>query len=176
MRLPPQRRLASRLGLDFTTIARGYVEAQKRGLVESTVGQGTFVKASKPAVTNPMRRRTEVVDHTMNLPPEPTDPVLIDRMQAGLTEVAHDLISLLRYQGFGGSEADKEAASSWLGRRAMVPSQERIFVTPGAHPALLGIDGPGAAGRYDPDGEYDLSGYSLPCCPDGTVDRGPAHG
>lgn len=139
MRLPPQRRLASRLGLDFTTIARGYVEAQKRGLVESTVGQGTFVKASKPAVTNPMRRRAEVVDHTMNLPPEPTDPVLIDRMQAGLTEVAHDLISLLRYQGFGGSEADKEAASSWLGRRAMVPSQERIFVTPGAHPALLGI-------------------------------------
>ncbi|MFM9449601.1 hypothetical protein, partial [Streptomyces acidiscabies] len=59
--------------------------------------------------------------------------------QAGLTEVGHDLISLLRYQGFGGSEADEEAASSWLGRRAMVPSQERIFVTPGAHPALLGI-------------------------------------
>ncbi|MFX8980417.1 hypothetical protein ABTN12_19710, partial [Acinetobacter baumannii] len=61
----------------------------------------------------------------MNLPPEPTEPALIYRMQAGLTEVGHDLISLLRYQGFGGSEADKEAASSWLGRRAMVPSQER---------------------------------------------------
>lgn len=139
MRLPPQRRLASRLGLDFTTIARGYVEAQKRGLVESTVGQGTFVKAMTPAVVLPMRRRPEVADHTMNLPPEPTDPVLVDRMQAGLAEISRDLISLMRYQGFGGSEADKEAAASWLGRRAMVPSQERIFVTPGAHSALLGI-------------------------------------
>src|SRR5271154_1836354 len=26
-RLPPQRRLAERLGVDFTTVARGYVEA-----------------------------------------------------------------------------------------------------------------------------------------------------
>lgn len=27
-RLPPQRRLAERLGLDFTTVSRGYSEAQ----------------------------------------------------------------------------------------------------------------------------------------------------
>ena len=44
-RLPPQRRLAERLGVDFTTVARGYVEAQRRGLVESHVGRGSFVKA-----------------------------------------------------------------------------------------------------------------------------------
>jgi DNA-binding transcriptional MocR family regulator len=31
-RLPPQRKLARRLNIDFTTVARGYVEAQKRGL------------------------------------------------------------------------------------------------------------------------------------------------
>ncbi|MFJ5489155.1 GntR family transcriptional regulator, partial [Hansschlegelia beijingensis] len=42
-RLPPQRTLAGRLTIDFTTVARGYVEARKRGLVESRVGQGTFV-------------------------------------------------------------------------------------------------------------------------------------
>ena len=29
-RLPPQRKLAARLGLDFTTVARGYGEAQRR--------------------------------------------------------------------------------------------------------------------------------------------------
>jgi DNA-binding transcriptional regulator YhcF (GntR family) len=29
-RLPPQRKLARRLQLDFTTVARGYVEAKKR--------------------------------------------------------------------------------------------------------------------------------------------------
>ncbi|MGO8601336.1 GntR family transcriptional regulator, partial [Rhizobium ruizarguesonis] len=41
--LPPQRELAKRLNVDLTTVARGYVEAQKRGLVDSHVGRGTFV-------------------------------------------------------------------------------------------------------------------------------------
>ena len=46
-RLPPQRDLAGRLELDFTTVARGYVEAGKRGLVESVVGRGTFVRRTR---------------------------------------------------------------------------------------------------------------------------------
>ena len=36
-RLPPQRALARVLDIDFTTVARGYVEAQKRGLIEIRV-------------------------------------------------------------------------------------------------------------------------------------------
>src|SRR5271170_6948297 len=143
-RLPPQRVLADRLGIDFTTVARGYAEAQKRGLIAARVGQGTYVralpKAEKPARL-PDPGRGTVVDLSMNLPPEPDDPALIERMQAGLEEVGRDLVALLRYQGFGGSPADKQAASAWLGRRALVPTQERVFVTPGAHPALLGIFG-----------------------------------
>ena len=138
-RLPPQRKLAKRLGIDFTTVARGYVEAQKRGLIESKVGQGTFVR-DKPRprrLTAPPPPRP--VDLSMNLPPEPDDPELIARMQAGVDYVTRDIVSLLRYQGFGGTQADKDAASSWLGRRALVPAQERVFVSPGAHPALLGI-------------------------------------
>ncbi|WP_439409003.1 PLP-dependent aminotransferase family protein [Bradyrhizobium sp. DASA03076] len=138
-RLPPQRKLAKRLDVDFTTVARGYVEAQKRGLIESRVGQGTFVR-DKP---RPRRSATSFpprpVDLSMNLPPEPDDPELIERMQAGAEHVLRDIASLLRYQGFGGTQADKDAASSWLGRRALVPAQNRIFVSPGAHPALLGI-------------------------------------
>ena len=42
-RLPTQRALAETLGLNFTTVSRGYVEAHKRGLIEGRVGQGTFV-------------------------------------------------------------------------------------------------------------------------------------
>jgi len=140
-RLPPQRKLAARLEIDFTTVARGYVEAQKRGLVESRVGQGTFVLAQTQPEGRGRRSRQVPIDLTMNLPPEPDDPVLIARMAEGLTEVGRDLVALLRYQGFGGSPADKDAASAWLGRRALVPTQERLFVTPGAHPALLGILG-----------------------------------
>ncbi|MCF3640450.1 PLP-dependent aminotransferase family protein [Rhizobium sp. TRM95111] len=145
-RLPPQRILAKRLNIDFTTVARGYVEAQKRGLVDSHVGRGTFVTGgadkdrrgfASDAAPDP--RRVSAVDFSMNMPPEPDDPGLIARMREGMSAVATNLIPLLRYQGFGGSGMDKEAAAAWLSRRGLVPSQERIFVTPGAHPALLAI-------------------------------------
>ncbi len=138
-RLPPQRKLAARLGIDFTTVARGYVEAQRRGLIESRVGQGTFVRGPRRSAQAGGDIRADIVDLSMNLPPEPTDPELLDRMREGCAEVARDLVFLLRYQGFGGTRADKDAASSWLGRRALVPKQERIFVVPGAHPAIMGI-------------------------------------
>ena len=104
-RLPPQRKLADRLNVDFTTVARGYVEAQKRGLIESRVGQGTFVRMpekASPAARPLGPRRAEIVDLSMNLPPEPDEPALIERMQAGLAEIGRDLVALLRYQGFGG--------------------------------------------------------------------------
>ncbi|MCQ1853082.1 PLP-dependent aminotransferase family protein [Neorhizobium galegae] len=147
-RLPPQRELAKVLGVDFTTVARGYLEAQKRGLVSSHVGRGTFVtggadKERRGFVSEaaPDPRRTSIVDFSMNMPPEPDDPELIARMREGLTAVATNLLPLLRYQGFGGAGMDKEAAAVWLNRRGLVPSQERIFVTPGAHPALLAILG-----------------------------------
>ncbi|CDX50836.1 Transcriptional regulator with HTH domain and aminotransferase domain [Mesorhizobium plurifarium] len=139
-RLPPQRRLAEMLGVDFTTVARGYVEAGKRGLIESTIGRGSFVRRGVLAATDMADpRRLQAADFTMNMPPEPTDPALVGRMKESFAAVARDLLPLLRYQGFGGSPLDKEAASAWLGRRALVPAQERTFVTPGAHPALVGI-------------------------------------
>lgn len=139
-RLPPQRALAKRIGMDFTTVARGYAEAKRRGLIDSRVGQGTFVTGAPKAAQLRAAVRLSA-DLSMNLPPEPTDPELLDMMRGGLAALARDLVGHLRYQGFGGSPADKDAASSWLGRRALVPTQDRLFVTPGAHAALLGILG-----------------------------------
>jgi len=69
-------------------------------------------------------------DFSMNMPPEPEDPALIARMREGYASVAAELEFLVRYQRFGGSPADKDAASAWLGRRALVPAQDRLFATP----------------------------------------------
>ena len=128
--LPAQRKLAGRLGLDFTTVARGYVEAQKRGLIESRVGQGTFVRGSARRRHGPMALHPEIVDLSMNLPPEPDDPELLDRMQDGLEAVGRDLVYLMRYQGFGGVGADKEAALKWLAARALYKEVEGISPSP----------------------------------------------
>ncbi|NVP55162.1 PLP-dependent aminotransferase family protein [Mycoplana rhizolycopersici] len=148
-RLPPQRELARRLSIDFTTVARGYVEARKRGLVDTQVGRGTFVTGRtshkkrhfETGTFDSDPRRTAAADLSMNLPPEPEDPGLLERMRAGLGAVAADLVPLLRYQEFGGAEMDKEAAALWLARRGISAPTERIFIAPGAHPALLAIVG-----------------------------------
>ena len=140
-RLPPQRKLARRLDIDFTTVARGYIEAQKRGLIELRVGQGTFVRAPAKRRHGPIARHPEIVDLSMNLPPEPDDPELLDRMQDGLEALGSDLVYLMRYQGFGGVQADKDAAAHWLRHRTLAPQPDRLFIAPGAHPALLGILG-----------------------------------
>ena len=138
-RLPPQRVLAERLDLNFTTVARGYVEAQRRGLVEARVGQGTFVAEPALRVTQPRaapERRHGPVDFTMNLPPEPDDPALLERMRGGLASVSKNLANLLRYQGFGGTPDDKDAAVEWLRRRGLDAPRDRLLICPGAHAAL----------------------------------------
>lgn len=140
-RLPTQRALAEELGLNFTTVARGYVEAQRRGLVEGRVGQGTFVREPARRAGEAARAQRGTVDFTMNLPPEPDDPALIARMQAGFSALAADLPGLLRYQGFGGAEADKDAALRWLQRRGVATSADRLLICPGTHNALAAILG-----------------------------------
>lgn len=138
MRMPPQRKLADALGIDFTTVSRAYAEAQARGHVESHVGRGTFVRGS--VVSNrPDPARSSDADLSMNMAPEPTDPELLRKMEAGLGYVSANLIDLLRYQSPVGAERDKVAASSWLSMRGMVPSLERVAVTPGAHATMAAI-------------------------------------
>lgn len=113
VRLPPQRKLAEVLGIDFTTVSRAYAEAQARGHVESHVGRGTFVRGSVVS-TLPDPARAGEEDLSMNMPPEPTDRELRRKMQEGLGYVSANLVDLLRYQSPTGSERDKVAASSWL--------------------------------------------------------------
>ena len=50
-RLPTHRKLARQLGVAVSTVTRGYGEATVRGILESTVGRGTFVRAPTPGAT-----------------------------------------------------------------------------------------------------------------------------
>ncbi|QJQ01736.1 PLP-dependent aminotransferase family protein [Herbaspirillum rubrisubalbicans Os34] len=138
-RLPPQRKLAELLALDFTTVARAYTEAHRRGLVDSVVGRGTFVCGKRrPRIPRVTEGRPNV-DMSMNMPPEPESSELAALMQAGWNKVHGKLRELMRYQDFGGSAEDREAGALWLRRRGLVVEPQRLLVTPGAQCALLAI-------------------------------------
>jgi DNA-binding transcriptional MocR family regulator len=139
-RLPAQRALAGQLDLDYTTVARAYGEARRRGLIDSTVGRGTFVRAQggEPPRSDGV---AAPVDLTMNLPPEPDDAALLERMRRGIGHLQElgDLRALLRYQEFGGSPNDREAGIRWLTPRIAGLTPERVLVCPGAQSAILAM-------------------------------------
>ncbi|UWQ34077.1 PLP-dependent aminotransferase family protein [Leisingera sp. M527] len=138
-RLPPQRRVAQDLGVDFSTVSRGYAEAVRRGYIESFVGRGTFVKAPDALPARPDPRRALEEDPMMNMPPEPDDPALLARMQKGLEHVSANLLPLLRYQSVTGSPQDRAIAADWMQANGLPCAPERLAVTPGSHASLYAI-------------------------------------
>lgn len=137
-RLPTLRELADELHLNYTTVARGYSEARKRGLVDSHAGMGTYVRGVSPSLR---LRGGSAAEMTMNLPPEPADPELLTHLHdtaAGIMGSA-DLYALLRYQDFGGSVHDRELGAQWL--RPYLPDcrATQVLVAPGIHSVLLAL-------------------------------------
>jgi DNA-binding transcriptional MocR family regulator len=135
-RLPTLRELSRALGLHYTTVARGFSEARKRGLIDSRTGSGSFVRGMAAAL--PLRDGTGA-EMTMNLPPEP--PALRARLAEGAAALFRDADwdRLLRYQDFGGTDADREAAVQWLRRRLSGIDASRVLVCPGIHSVLLAL-------------------------------------
>ncbi len=138
--LPPLRTLAGALKLNFTTVARGYAEAQRQGFVDARPGRGTFVR--EVVLSGPVRRPIAAapIDMTMNMPPEPADRVLEQRLREGLASLADDDVhGLLRYQEFGGTPHDCEAGAAWLSEFVPGVTAGRIVVCPGVQSGLAGL-------------------------------------
>lgn len=142
-RLPTHRALADRLGVDLTTITRAYAEARRRGLLQATVGRGTFVRGRAQVPAARPRAAEGPVDLGMNLPPVPTDPPLQDLLQQGLARLlaGSEPGSLLTYRAGSGSAEERMAGAAWLRPTLGEVEPERILVCPGAQPALLAILG-----------------------------------
>jgi DNA-binding transcriptional MocR family regulator len=134
-RLPPQRELAFRLGLSVGTISRAYVEAERRGLVESQVGRGTFVARSRHIA--PTHRPVGRINLAMNVPP--IGPALA---VAGQTIEAlgrrEDLAAMFDYTFTAGLPAVREAGAAWLRDVGGVARAraERVIQTAGGQNAL----------------------------------------
>jgi len=131
-RLPPQRAVAERLGVDLTTVTRAYTAARERGLVEGAVGRGTFVRAR--AGDDEAGR----VDLSMNLPPPPLGLSL----GALLKETAADILgrtdagTLMAYHAEFGTLGQRAAGARWLAPVLGEADPADLLVAPGAQTAL----------------------------------------
>jgi DNA-binding transcriptional MocR family regulator len=137
-KLPTLRDMAAILKLNYTTIARAYSEAKNRGLIISRPGMGTFIKGKTSSLPLSGGSNYEM---TMNLPPEPQAPEILTRIKTGFEAAMdkRDVYSVLRYQDFGGSTQDKEAALHLLKPLLTNSHTDRVLVCPGIHSALVAL-------------------------------------
>lgn len=133
-RLPTHRALATALGIDLTTVTKAYAEARARGLIDATVGRGTFVRAAEPA-----RRIDSPVDLTMNLPPQPPAARLSEQLADGVAQLLRQPggSALLTYRS--GGEAERLAGARWVRPQLGEVAPERVLVCAGAQHALTAL-------------------------------------
>jgi DNA-binding transcriptional MocR family regulator len=138
--LPTHRGLAKALGIDLTTVTRAYAEAQRRGLTEARIGQGTFVAESMAQVRHADVQRLEL-DLSMNIPPQPMEADLEGRLTRGIAALQREvgLSTLLNYREPGGSEAERNIAAGWLRSRIPDANGDRLLICPGTQNALINL-------------------------------------
>lgn len=138
-RLPPQRTLAKALAVDLTTVTRGFGEAQRRGLLDGRVGQGSYVRGAE--LPRPASAAATIVDMSMNMPPQPEAAGLRARIAEGTAAImaSPDALTQLHYQDSAGIAAHREAAAAWLSPRLGALPVERLLVTSGAQSALAAL-------------------------------------
>jgi DNA-binding transcriptional MocR family regulator len=134
--LPPQRVVADLLGIDFTTVTRAYGVARARGLLEGTVGRGTFVRA-RAAEDDEAGR----IDLSMNLPPPPDGLSLGTMLKETVAAILDhtDAATLMAYHPGAGTLGQKLAGAAWLSPLLGDVAAERVLVCPGAQTALAAL-------------------------------------
>lgn len=133
-RLPPQRRLASLLQVDLTTVTRAYDEAKRRRLLEGRGALGTYAAAPKIALV-------EMLDLSMNMPPAPAGVDFDDMLKQGLSQVLMrtDSAMLMSYHLGGGSTVARAAGASWLAPMLGKVEQDHLAICPGSQAALAAL-------------------------------------
>ncbi|GEO17883.1 aminotransferase-like domain-containing protein [Microvirga aerophila] len=150
-RLPPQRQLAKELGVDLTTVTRAFNEARRMGLIEANTGSGSYVRGRIPDREEVPSAGLPIIDLSMNMPPQPPEARLRERIQDGIAGVLSSPYGLmhLHYQESAGAGPDRAAGTRWLAGRLGAVPVDRVVVTGGAQTALYAIvrilAGPGDA-------------------------------
>jgi len=137
-KMPPQRQLANRIGVNLTTITRAYREALKRDLIETFKGDGTYVKT-----------RINDTPSDMAILPKPSgfefgfaNPVTssTETLASILKSLSNDRskLDIFNYVENIGLERHREIAAKWLsqyGFRNLNANQ--VIITSGAMNAIV---------------------------------------
>jgi len=135
-RLPPQRKLAQRLGVTAGTVSHAYQLLEQRGMATARVGDGTYVRSPAQPDVSPGSSAPALVDLAHNVA-MPTDDARA--MADTLQQIAADSAALrqtLSYQPETGHLRHRQVGARWLQRFGLCGDAHRVMVTHGAQHGL----------------------------------------
>ena len=137
-RLPSHRDLARRLRVTVGTVTKAFTEAERRGLVVSRVGRGSFVHQFPENVSAVESSAKGVIDLSVNtVTIEPFNTAL-NRVLGALSR-RKSLYSLLEYHPIPGLERHRAAGARWLRLRGIDAVSDRVIVCNGSQEALIAV-------------------------------------
>ena len=135
-KLPPHRKLASKLGIAVATVTKVYRQAERQGLINAKVGRGSFV-TSVPVLPQAIRAKGYQHINLSIIKPQVsiTEPYLSNH----LAELSHQtgLADLMDYPPEGGSLTDQQTAIEWLSHAGVVIENKAISICHGAQHGLM---------------------------------------
>src|SRR6185437_14634186 len=128
-RLPPQRQLATELGINVSTVSRAYRELQLRGLVIGRKRRGSLVTGGAMPSVEPVRPATNAaIDLTVNRPATGEFLTCLARTLADLPRDPR-YPQLQGYQPPQGPVWARAAGALWMAAPGFSPSADHVVVT-----------------------------------------------
>lgn len=136
-KMPTHRELARAVGVNVTTVTRAYREAEKRGLVISVVGSGTYVSSDSGCNTSLVdtdRDTGKLIEMGLVHPLYGMEPDIRPIVESVLHQV--HLKELMAYTPPQGLYRHRLAGSEWMRRYGVNAGPDEVIVTAGAQHAL----------------------------------------
>ncbi len=135
-KLPPQRELADRLGVNLSTITRAFQVCELKGVIFGVVGSGTFVACDvKVPLSLVSQSRSSGIIEMGQVLPLPSMDANTARMAKVLLQDM-DMERLIRYCEPAGNLKHRAIGAEWLKRFNIHASPENILITPGSQNAI----------------------------------------
>ncbi|GAB2189205.1 transcriptional regulator MdrR2 [Sessilibacter sp. MAH1] len=132
-KLPTHRKLADLLGVTVGTVTRAYAEAERKHLIESKIGSGTFVRTTGSGTSFEISHAEQgVIDLGFSFALPLNQAELLSQELQLLSQDKKILQHILEYQPPGGMLHHREAGLQWLDITGIQSAEmERLIITNG---------------------------------------------
>ena len=135
-RLPSNRELAVKFGVTIGTVSKAMSEAVRRGILETRVGSGTYIRDPRTLPLPLAHGSPRMVDLSLNVLPLTPVRELLDQAMTAHARI-HGAAGLFAHVGVQQHGHFRQAAAAWLTGMGTPAEPDEVILTNGVHHGLI---------------------------------------